>query len=235
MLSLGLQMKRFVVSGSSKLVCTWFWDDSKGKHGLRPLVEKEKVLVGARESSTQTADAAPLSYVPFVALAKPEIRTTDRPPVFSTQIVTDTSSGYFVLGVSMVFPISQQVLDFLGKQSLTSFRVSMLLDSKWSHGTYTKPEGVKVEFHGFRKVHKTTWDVWSQVGDLFSGTLWSEALAQASTIIPVPHISISFNVEVIGDPGSVYDQDWDAIVAWDFLGSVYQASWSPNEPDVRRV
>lgn len=229
--------RHFIALGHQWQVVRWVHgtgDVGPGSHRVNSLLVRHMMSQGFRSDLTLDMD---LQRTPMPVMESPTaVSVVDYKdtPEYHAYIddSTQQSEGYFRLGYVCTLPVPKFVLRAFKTDFNVNMRMTFMLDSKWSNGSYLAPEDVKVNFYGFGEVKQYQFSPWRKIKDNIYGSFLLNALTQISETYPLPHIVLDFKVETIGVPlGTEVLQDYDIIVSWDIAGfsSIYR--WIPG-PEV---
>lgn len=192
----------------------WVWNPSRDLHEYE---RKGKptfwspgggVAVGLTDPFTLEENRQTIvTYKPFQAFSK---LGWTRAPVVTWSKYGNDSSNYWAWTTTVTIPLPDDILPKEGYLDLT-VSVMLISDSTWALGTYSKPEGRKVDFKGFTKLAHQLWTDPKKVGSQWFSELFVAGQAAITAEYPIPHITLSFNTEC---SGGVYNAwiDWDTIV-----------------------
>lgn len=148
--------------------------------------------------------------------------------------INKQSTGYGIISVIATYPIPSEWLSFLPTGSKTDWGLRLWLgcDLKWNSATgpgeYIPGENLQVDWFGFDSPGFYKISTPRKLNGLMQWILELSGVISPSEIYPLPHVTIGFKTEIVGQPGGMWSVDYDISTSVDMW--IAQRSFKLSAP-----
>lgn len=167
-----------------------------------------------------------------------ELTDVKQEPELTVDYGPKFSQGYFEMLVSLTIPIPTALTSLVGYGPISITGI-FTLDASfpaggYDNGKYYPPEAFKVTFNGFDTVKRFLAPAFELVRGRYLGSFVVDAVARHIETYPIPHIVLTWTVEVEGSiSASVEKVDYDIGLFYSIGSASNFLNWRGEEQSLR--